>query len=104
MVSENDRHQKKTSLHTAGALPDNSCRRPDKLLCLCKVQILCPLSEDGEFTDLLSDNKETFKAQLFTGQFYNQDITAYKAAISLNMQPYAVKVIIKQGGYQHEET
>lgn len=68
------------------------------------IQILCPLSEDGEFTDLLSDNKETLKARPFTGQFYNQDITAYKAAISLNMQPYAVKVIIKQGGYQHEET
>lgn len=64
-----------------------------------KIKILCPVLEDGEFTDLLSDSGETLKAVPLAGQFYNQDITAYKAAVSLEMQPYAVKILIKKGGY-----
>ena len=64
-----------------------------------KSKILCPVLEDGEFTDLLSDSGETLKAVPLAGQFYNQDITAYKAAVSLEMPPYAVKILIKKGGY-----
>lgn len=68
-----------------------------------KVQILCPVLEDGEFIDLLSDSSETLTSIPLAMKFYNQDITAYKAAVSLEMQPYAVKIFIKKGGYQHEE-
>lgn len=68
-----------------------------------KRKILCPVLEDGKFVDLLSDEKELLTSKPLAGQFYNQDITAYKAVISLEMQPYAVKVFIKKGGYQHEE-
>lgn len=62
-------------------------------------RVLCPLLEGGEYTDLLSDSKELYLTKPFTGQFCNQDITAYKAVISLEMPPYAVKVIKKKGGF-----
>lgn len=62
-------------------------------------KISCPLLESGEYSDLLSDNDELYLSQTLDKQFYNQDITAYKAAISIMMPPYAVRVIKKKGGY-----
>lgn len=84
----------KESSETIYALFNNSSE-PQK--------ILCPILEDGEYTDLLSENTELYLTKPFTGQFCNQDITAYQAVISVEMPPYAVKVIKKKGGYQNEE-
>lgn len=62
-------------------------------------KIFCPMLETGEYVELLSTGEELYQAKPLTGRFYNQDITAYKAAIFVEMQPYAVKVIKKKGGY-----
>lgn len=68
-----------------------------------KKVICCPVLEDGKYKDLLSGNDEIYDSDFPDRQFYNQDITAYKAEIFAEMQPYAVKVIKKKGGYQNEE-
>lgn len=66
-------------------------------------RVSCPVSEEGIYTDLLSESGEAYPAQIMDGAFYNQDITGYKAAVTVEMQAYAVKVIMKKGGYQYEE-
>ena len=66
-------------------------------------RVSCPVSEEGIYTDLLSESGETYLAQIRDGAFYNQDITGYKAAVTVEMQSYAVRVIKKKGGYQYEE-
>ncbi len=65
--------------------------------------IFCPLLESGEYTDLLSGSKELYLTQPLDGLFYNQDITVYKAVISVEIQPYAVKVIKKKEDLKNEE-
>lgn len=68
-----------------------------------ETEIICPILDDGHYIDILSKEKTIYEARALTGTFYNQDITAYKAEISIKLAPYAVKVITKKGGKQNEE-
>lgn len=70
-----------------------------------EAEIICPVLEDGDYVDILSKENAQYKAEMLTGTFYNQDITAYRAEISIKLEPYAVKVITKKknGGKQNEE-
>ncbi len=59
-------------------------------------KVLCPVLDQGEYIDLLSDTGAVYTAGSLEGRFYNQDITAYQAAVTVEMQPYAVKAIMKK--------
>lgn len=61
-------------------------------------KVSCPVSEGGVYVDLLPEGGETYPSELTDGVFYNEDIAAYQAAVVVEMQPYAVKVIKKKGG------
>lgn len=58
-------------------------------------RICCPVAEDGVYMDLLSF--ACYESVPGDGG-YNGDITGYKAQISVEMEPYSVKVIKKKGG------
>ena len=57
--------------------------------------ICCPVAEDGVYMDLLSF---ACYGSVPGDGGYNGDITGYKAQISVEMEPYSVKVIKKKGG------
>lgn len=62
-----------------------------------KEAVRCPVLENGVYVDLLS-GKEYISEKADNENFYNGDITEYKAMVQIEPEPYSVKVISKKQG------
>lgn len=66
-------------------------------------RVFCPVAEDTVYIDLLSENGEAYPTERLTEKVSGQNKEAYGTAALVEIQPYAVKVIKKKGGYPYEE-
>ena len=66
-------------------------------------RVFCPVADDTVYIDLLSENEEAYPTEWLTEKVSDRDEEAYRTAVVMEIQPYAVKVIKKKGGYPYEE-
>ena len=61
------------------------------------------MADDTVYIDLLSENEEAYPTEWLTEKVSDRDEETYRTAVVMEIQPYAVKVIKKKGGYPYEE-